>query len=67
MVVGCKLTKFDDSPYVDQTRYRFMIGSFLYLTTLRPNIMQVLCLVAHFQSLPKESHVNVVKRNFKYI
>ena len=67
MVTRCKLTKNDDSPNVDQTTYRSMIGSLLYLTALRPDIMHVVCLVARFQSSPKESHIMVVKRIFKYI
>ena len=39
MVTGCKLSLEDDSPKVDQTMYRSMIGSLLYSTTMRPNIM----------------------------
>ena len=39
MVTGCKLTKVDDSPDTNQTEYRSMIGSLLYLTTSRPDIM----------------------------
>lgn len=41
MVVGCKLRKDDISPDVDQRTYRSMIGSLLYITATRPNIMQV--------------------------
>jgi hypothetical protein len=40
MVVGCKLRKDDISPDVDQRTYRSMIGSLLYITTSRPDIMQ---------------------------
>jgi hypothetical protein len=39
MVTGCKLSLNDDSPKVDQTMYRSMIGSLLYATTTRPGIM----------------------------
>jgi len=39
MVMGCKLSLDDDSPKVDQTMYRSMIGSLLYATTTRPGIM----------------------------
>ena len=41
MVTGCKLRKDDDSPDVDQSSYRSMIGSMLYITTSHPGIMQV--------------------------
>lgn len=44
-----------------------MIGSLLYLTTSRPDIVQVVCMVARFQASPKQSHVNVVRRIFKYL
>ena len=40
IVVGCKLRKDDPSPDVDQRTYWSMIGSLLYITTSRPDIMQ---------------------------
>jgi hypothetical protein len=61
MVIGCKLSLEDDSPKVDQMMYRSMVGSLLYSTTTRPDIMQVVGLVGRFQSTPKENHLNVVK------
>ena len=48
MVVGCKLSKDDLSPDVDQRTYRSMVGSILYITTSRPNIMQVNGMVGIF-------------------
>ena len=67
MVTGCKLSKDDESLEVDHTMYRSMIGSLLYVTTTRPYVMQVVGLVARFQSNPKEMHVTVVKMFFKYL
>jgi hypothetical protein len=67
MVTGCKLSLDDDSPKVDQTMYRSMIGSLLYATTTRPDIMQVVGLVGRFQSTPKETHLKEVKRIFIYL
>ena len=40
MVTGCKLSKDDESNEADQRKYRSMIGSLLYVTALRPDIMQ---------------------------
>jgi hypothetical protein len=44
-----------------------MIGSLLYLTVSRPNIMFIVCLCACFQVCPKKSHVNAVKCIFQYL
>ena len=46
---------------VDQTKYRGLIGSLLYLTTSRSNILFVVCLCARFQENPKESHLKAAK------
>jgi hypothetical protein len=43
-----------------------MIGSLLYITTSRPDIMQAVGMVGRFQSAPKQSHLVAVKRIFKY-
>jgi hypothetical protein len=67
MVVGCKLSKDDISPDVDQRTYHSMIGSLLYIITSRPDIMQAIGMVGHFQSASKQSHLVAVKRIFKYL
>ena len=53
MFVGCKIIKDDPSPDVDQRTYRSMIGSLLYITPSRPDIMQAVGMVGIFQSCPK--------------
>lgn len=67
MSTSTKLDKDDQGISVDQKLYRSMIGSLLYLTASRPDIMFSVCLCARFQSNPKESHVLAVKRIFKYL
>ncbi|GJU63532.1 hypothetical protein Tco_1245367 [Tanacetum coccineum] len=62
-----KLTKDEECESVDSTKYRGMIGSLLYLTASRPDIMFSVCLCARFQEAPKTSHLEVVKRIFRYI
>ncbi|WVZ60555.1 hypothetical protein U9M48_010561 [Paspalum notatum var. saurae] len=52
---------------VDQSTYRSMIGSLLYLTASRPDIMFSVCLCARFQAAPKESHLTAVKRILRYL
>ena len=39
MVIGCKLSKDDESLEVDHTMFRSMIGSILYVTTIRTYVM----------------------------
>ncbi|KAD6796174.1 hypothetical protein E3N88_07070 [Mikania micrantha] len=52
---------------VDETLYRCMIGSLMYLTASRPDIMFATCVCARFQATPKESHLIAVKRIFRYL
>ncbi|KAJ9545484.1 hypothetical protein OSB04_025191 [Centaurea solstitialis] len=52
---------------VDQKIYRSMIGSLLYLTATRPDIMFATCFCARFQATPKESHLAAVKRILRYL
>jgi hypothetical protein len=44
-----------------------MIGSLLYVTTSRPDVMQAVGQVEQYQATPKESHVLEVKRIFRYL
>ena len=67
MSVTTKLTKDEGGKSVDITKYRGMIGSLLYLTASRPDIMFSVYMCARFQAMPKESHLNAVKRIFKYL
>ncbi|GJV82604.1 retrovirus-related pol polyprotein from transposon TNT 1-94 [Tanacetum coccineum] len=62
-----KLTKDEECESVDSTKYRGMIGSLLYLMASRPDIMFSVCLCARFQEAPKTSHLEAVKRIFRYI
>ncbi|KAI3735814.1 hypothetical protein L6452_15332 [Arctium lappa] len=52
---------------VDVHHYRSMIGSLMYLTASRPDIMFPVCVCARFQVRPKQSHFQVVKRIFRYL
>ncbi|GKC38989.1 uncharacterized mitochondrial protein-like protein [Tanacetum coccineum] len=61
------LVKDEDGEYVDVHVYRSMIGSLMYLTASRPDIMFVVCACARFQVTPKASHLNAIKRIFRYL
>ncbi|GJR36685.1 hypothetical protein Tco_1212369 [Tanacetum coccineum] len=61
------LTKDEDGEDVDVHLYRSMIGSLMYLTSSRPDIMFSVCACSRFQFQPKVSHLNAVKRIFRYL
>ncbi|GKB84732.1 retrovirus-related pol polyprotein from transposon TNT 1-94 [Tanacetum coccineum] len=52
---------------VDATLYRVMIGSLIYLTSSRPDLIYVVCLCARYQAKPTEKHLQAVKRIFRYL
>nr|GEX38240.1 hypothetical protein [Tanacetum cinerariifolium] len=61
------LLKDPDGEDVDVHTYRSMIGSLMYLTSSRPDIMFAVCACARFQVTPKASHLHVGKRIFRYL
>ncbi|XP_059629551.1 uncharacterized mitochondrial protein AtMg00810-like [Cornus florida] len=52
---------------VPSTLYRSIIGSLLYLTASRPDIMYSVGLVVRFQSNPRLSHLQAAKRIMRYV
>nr|GEW50890.1 hypothetical protein [Tanacetum cinerariifolium] len=52
---------------VDQTDYRSELGSLMYLTSSRPDIVQAVCFCARYQSRPTKKHLKEVKRIFRYL
>ena len=67
MATATKLDEDAKGKKVDISVYRGMVGSLLYLTASRPDIMFATCLCARFQSCPKESHMIAIKRIFRYL
>ncbi|GKE03738.1 putative ribonuclease H-like domain-containing protein, partial [Tanacetum coccineum] len=61
------LLKYADGEDVDEQLYRSMIGSLIYLTSSRPDIMFAVCACARFEVNPKISHLHAVKRIFRYL
>ncbi|GJW13652.1 putative ribonuclease H-like domain-containing protein [Tanacetum coccineum] len=61
------LLKDEDGEEVDVHMYRSMIGSLMYLTSSRPDIMFAVCACARYQVNPKVSHLHAVKRIFWYL
>ncbi|GKB21576.1 retrovirus-related pol polyprotein from transposon TNT 1-94 [Tanacetum coccineum] len=52
---------------IDQTDYRSKIGSVMYLTSSRPDIVQAVCYCARYQARPTEKHLKEVKMIFRYL
>nr|GEY28102.1 hypothetical protein [Tanacetum cinerariifolium] len=61
------LLKDLDVEDVDVHTYRSMIGSLMYLTSSRPDIMFAVCACIRFQVTPKVSYLNAVKRIIRYL
>ena len=67
MSTTVKISKDDSGISVDSKLYRSMIGSLLYLTASRPDLCYSVGVCARFQSDPKESHLQAVKRIIRYV
>ncbi|GJW10360.1 hypothetical protein Tco_1576187 [Tanacetum coccineum] len=61
------LLKDEEAKDVDVHLYKSMIGSLIYLTASRPDIMFAVCACVRFQVTPKTSHLHPVKRIFIYL
>ncbi|GKE18121.1 putative ribonuclease H-like domain-containing protein [Tanacetum coccineum] len=61
------LLKDKDGEEVDVHLYRSMIGSLMYLTSSRPDIMFLVCACVRYQVNPEISHLHAVKRIFRYL
>ena len=67
MAANVKLTNDPSGEFVTVTLYRSMIRCLLYLTASRPDIAFSVGVCFKFQSNPKVSHLNAVKRIIKYV
>lgn len=62
-----RLSKEDGSEIADESLYRKIVGSLLYLTATRPDIMFVASLLARFMHNPTRKHMGTAKRVLRYI
>ncbi|GJU32232.1 retrovirus-related pol polyprotein from transposon TNT 1-94 [Tanacetum coccineum] len=67
MVEKNKLDEDLQGTPVDATLYCGMIGSLMYLTSSRPDLIYAVCLCARYQAKPTEKHLHAVKRIFRYL
>eukprot|EP00253_Pinus_taeda_P019270 PITA_19270 len=66
-VVGLKLTKEDSSKDFDPKLYKRIVGSLMYLTATRPDIMHAVSLISRFMERPKDTHWQAAKRILRYV
>nr|GEX49386.1 ubiquitin carboxyl-terminal hydrolase 12-like isoform X2 [Tanacetum cinerariifolium] len=62
--------KLDEDPLrilVDQTRFRSMVGSLMYLTAGRPDLVFVVCMCARYKASPTKKHLESLKQVFRYL
>ncbi|GKF56778.1 hypothetical protein Tco_0170315 [Tanacetum coccineum] len=62
--------KQDEDPLgipVDQTQFRSMVGSLMYLTASKPDLVFVVCMCARYQASPTKKHLEALKRVFWYL
>lgn len=65
--VGLKLAKDSGGKEVDNTLYKRIVGSLMYLTSTRPDIMHVVCLISRYMERPREAHLLAAKRILRYL
>ncbi|GJS77842.1 retrovirus-related pol polyprotein from transposon TNT 1-94 [Tanacetum coccineum] len=67
MVEKSKLDEDTQGKAVDPTHYRGMVGTLMYLTSSRPDLVYAVCMCARYQARPTEKHLHAVKRIFRYL
>nr|GEY62665.1 uncharacterized mitochondrial protein AtMg00810-like [Tanacetum cinerariifolium] len=67
MVDRLKLDKDPSGIPVDQTRFRSMVSSLMYLTASRPDLVFAVCMCARYQAKPTKKHLEALKRIFRYL
>ena len=67
MVLGLKLTKQDGSPCTDGSIYRSLIGSLLYLSSTRSDIVFTVNYLSRFMQNPSQIHYTAAKRVLRYL
>lgn len=67
MEIRLKLSAKSDSPVVDDSSFRQLVGSLIYLTATRPDISYAVSYISRFMSAPKVEHWVAAKRVLRYV
>ncbi|GKF60306.1 hypothetical protein Tco_0177092, partial [Tanacetum coccineum] len=60
--------KLDEDPLwipIDQTHFHSMVGSLMYLTASRPDLVFAVCICVRYQASPTKKHLEALKRVFR--
>ena len=67
IVPGFKLVKDEGGVKVNKTYYKQIVGSLMYLTATRPDMMFVVSLISRYMENPTELHLQAAKRVLRYL
>ena len=67
MSLSEKLSKNDGKEKVDESIYRSLVGSLIYLTNTRPDIVYSVSIVSRFMDNPSKAHFAAAKRILRYV
>ena len=67
MIINEKLSRNDGAEKVDETIYRKLVGSLIYLTNTRPDLVYAVSVVSRFMSEPSKLHFAAAKRILRYV
>lgn len=67
IVPGFKISKDENGVMVESTFYKQLVGSLIYLTSTRPDLMHAVSLISRYMSQPTELHLNAAKRVLRYV
>lgn len=67
MVLGFKISKDKEGIVIDETYFKQLVGSLMYLTATRPDLTFVTSLISRFMSKPTELHLQASKRILRYL
>jgi hypothetical protein len=62
-----QLSKIGDTPAVDSTNYRSIVGSLCHLINTRPDLAYSVGYVSHFMEAQMEEHLAAVKHILRYV
>ncbi|KAA0044919.1 putative mitochondrial protein [Cucumis melo var. makuwa] len=67
MEVSLKLVRDPEGRKIDNTLYKKIVGSLMYLTATEPDIMHAVSIISRYMEFPTVMHLLVAKRIFRYL